>query len=128
MDKATQKRIIKSNYGRDFGWYVELDGKRIAELTKPEWDHNLQFWYAYTLTPLTKDESIRAKLHTKQFWEWTELVFRSREFGLVAPDAIGVLLPDGRVSARWLDLYSQLPPKTLWDKLLDWFRFWTSCW
>ena len=117
MDQAKQKRIIESDFGRDYGWFVELDGQRVAELTAPEWDEDMQFWFRYTLTPRTGDEGIRARLHTKEFWEWTELVFRSREFGLVAPNAFAVLLPDGRVSARGLDLYSELPPKTLPEKL-----------
>ncbi len=111
MEKITQKRIIESNYGRDFGWYVEEpDGKRLATLTEPEWDSAGQFWYFYKITPLV-EEAERSLLNTEPFWKRDDLVFRNLEFNLVAPNAFGSLRPDGRVRMRGLDLYSALPKK-----------------
>lgn len=35
-------RIIETNYGRDCGWYVEVNGQKIARLVDPKWED--MFW------------------------------------------------------------------------------------
>lgn len=105
MDKATRKRIVESDYGRKFGWFVESEGRRLATLTEPEWDSVAQFWYVYKLTPLTDSPEDHQRLASEGFWQRTDIVYRNREFDMLAPHVLAALKLDGRVAARGLDLY-----------------------
>ena len=83
MDKATRKRITESDFGRKFGWFVELDGKRLASLSSPVWDSLAQFWFLYTVMPLTDSAEERQMLKSVEFWKREDIVYRSQEFDLV---------------------------------------------
>src|SRR4051794_8155398 len=83
-------RIYESDFGRRFGWYLELDGERLAALTDPVWDGDGQFWHRYTMTPLGDLETAR-RLATPEFWYGGNLlrfVFENREFGTRVRDAL----------------------------------------
>ncbi len=115
-------RIVESNYGRDFGWYVERDGRRLAALTEPWWED--QFWFSYRVEPLTDDPATLEELRSDGFWQrFDRLVFRSREFGTAIPYAFPGGIPgqtvreSGRVSMRGLYVPVRCYP---WDSLLLW--------
>ena len=55
-------RIIETNYGRNCGWYVEVEGRKIARLSDPEFVD--MFWDSYRLEPLTDDPKTRRMLYT----------------------------------------------------------------
>jgi hypothetical protein len=113
-------RILESNYGRDFGWYVEAEGRRVAALTDCRWED--MFWDSYRLEPLTTDPA----LFSDDFWDRCDiLVFCNREFGGVAPNAFPSLRAGsaaretGRVHMRGLYLVVPCYP---WDCLFLWAR------
>lgn len=117
-------RILESNLGRDHGWYVEVEGRRLAVLTDCRW-HD-QFWESYHLEPLTNDPAELLLLFTDDFWGRSrELAFRSREFEEAVPDAYPsinagtVLKESGRLVVR--RLYLDVPCYD-WDSLLLWLR------
>ena len=39
------RELKKSNFGRDYGWYIEYKGTIIGELVDPQWAHLLVFVY-----------------------------------------------------------------------------------
>lgn len=118
-------RIIETNYGRECGWYVEVDGRKVARLVDPQWED--MFWVTYRLEPLTDDPQEKALLYTNEFWDSGKHVYRNCEFDEKAPDAFTCgspgtrLLEMSRISMRSLYL---VVPDYLWDSLLLWFRRW----
>ncbi|MDR3176115.1 MAG: hypothetical protein LBU06_06240 [Desulfovibrio sp.] len=104
-EQERRRQIIESDYGRMGGWYVEHNGRRIAALAEPQWED--MFWVSYAIEPLTEDaEERRQLLETDAFW-LTEFVYRSKQFGEVADNAMPALHPfisPGRVNMRGLYL------------------------
>jgi hypothetical protein len=125
-DRLTRRlRVIESNYGREYGRYVEHNGRQIAALTDPEWVD--QFWFRYRVVPLTADPADLEFLRSDACWNASGgAVFRNREFGDVAPSAFGqmnaveVLRETGAVAMRYLNLEATEYP--CWDWFLLWLR------
>ena len=70
LQKWRRKRELrKSNYGREYGWYLECEGKDVGELVNPEWVE--MFWTSYEI--ISYDDSI---VYNKDLW--TNCVFRYR--------------------------------------------------
>jgi hypothetical protein len=102
-------RILASDYGRDYGWYVETEGRRIAVLTDVQWED--MFWHSYRLEVLTTNLGEVENLYSDDFWRPRQaLLFRSREFREVAPFAFAggrpgsMLRESGRILVRGLYL------------------------
>lgn len=115
-------RIFETNYGRDAGWFVEWNGRRVAVLSDPHWA--AIFWYRYTVEWQTDDLAERQALQSIEpcLW-WGRLLFRNREFGKIAEHAFAAGPPqDGQVVMRGLYI-SQFGP-WLWEWLLLKFRRW----
>ena len=119
-------RIIESDYGRNYGWYVERNGRRIAALTDPVWDCESQFWFRYRVVPLSDDPADLAFLRSDACWNASgEAIYRNREFGEIACSAFGqigaaeVVCETGEVSMRFLHLWV---PDYFCDWLLAWLR------
>jgi hypothetical protein len=73
-------RLIKTDYGRSCGWYIEKDGEVISELNDCQYED--MFWQSYRLDIVTNSPDLRDKIMTNEFWQnFEELVFRNREFG-----------------------------------------------
>jgi hypothetical protein len=45
----------RSDYGRMYGWWLRLHGRRIAELNYRRWDCDSQFWHEYFVVPLSAE-------------------------------------------------------------------------
>ncbi len=71
-------RIIEADYGRTSGWYVEIDGRKLARLVDPQFED--MFWITYRLEPLTEDSTDRALLNSAEFWHSGKVVYRNCEF------------------------------------------------
>ena len=41
-----------TDFGRRYGWWLCVDGKRVAELDYVAWDTESQFWHIYQVLPL----------------------------------------------------------------------------
>ncbi len=124
MTVSRRLAIIEADYRRTGGWYVERKGRRLAALTdRLSYD---QFWDSYRLEPLADAPHEVARLFTDEFWDhFDRLVFRSRQFGEVAPHPLpsmrpgSVLRETGRLVMRGLYLHG---PSYRWDRLLHWWR------
>jgi len=114
-------RVFQSGYGREGGWYVEKDGWQFALLTNQRFEQ--MFWDSYAVEPLAADLADRERIASDPSWrDQSGLVFRSREFGIVAPTAFVagcVFSEPGRVLMRALYLY--IGPPTMWERF--WPRF-----
>jgi hypothetical protein len=123
-----RQRIIESNYGRDGGWVVEYDGQPVAILTEPRCLD--MFWHTYKIDVVTQDPRLREDLLTvPSFWDRPAIVWRSRLFGLVAPNAFvsgdGIrTLPftadGGHIIVRALCLTPPPEMRAWYMRLLDW--------
>jgi len=107
------------------GWLIEVDGRVVAELTEPMYVLGSQFWFSFVIVPVTVDPQERLQLLTGDFWATGKIVFRSRKFGVVAPNALPSMTPPcpetHRISVRGLHL--QLDPGPgLVDKVRDFFK------
>lgn len=73
--------IYRSDFGREYGWFVEWQGKRVAELIDPVWDWQSQFWHDYVLVPLTDEPAELAELYSPEFWHRGSLIYEHRKYG-----------------------------------------------
>lgn len=114
-------RIFEADFGREFGWYVEIDGRRTAELTDPRFED--MFWFNYAVTSLAEDEPTRAAIFTAAFWQRTDLVYRNRVTGEMVPNAFqgGAAQSRERPRVSMRALYSSLTPTGV-EEMLLWFR------
>lgn len=49
-----RERYRQMDFGRVFGWWLCLDGLRVAELNYRRWDSHSQFWHEYYLVPFSE--------------------------------------------------------------------------
>ncbi len=86
--------LWESNYGRDAGWKVEVDGRPVAVLTDCQWSD--MFWDSYRLEILDDGPKCGA-LDTDNFWGTADFCLRNLRFGDTATAPI-VRVPasDGR--------------------------------
>lgn len=75
------------------GWFIEIDGRRVAELTEPMYVSESQFWYSYVIVPATDDPQEKERLFSLDFWTSGKIAFRSRKFGAIAPHAFSSMTP-----------------------------------
>jgi hypothetical protein len=113
--------VFQTNYGRAGGWYVERDGRQMALLTGPRFEE--MFWVSYAVEPLIDDPVERERIGSDPSW-WLPpgLEFRSREFGILAPNAfvaLCVFSGPGRVLIR--ALYLHIGEPTTWERF--WLRW-----
>ena len=96
------------------GWLIEVDGRQVAELTEPMYVSGSQFWFSYVIVPVTTNPPEQAQLLTAEFWSSGKAVFRSRKFGIVAPNALPSITPPcpdtHRLSVRGLHLQMEPGP------------------
>ena len=115
--------IWETDWGRDSGWFIELDGETLARLTEPRWEE--MFWVSYRMEIMTDDSGIREQLKTEQFWteqfwdyaEDERPVWRNIRFGDVAEGVFpaGTPFPEpGRLTVRCLYLPLREP------SIIDW--------
>lgn len=73
----------RSNYGRDYGWHIEYEGKVVGNLTNPEFED--MFWFSYQLVP--KDKASEVILFDKDKWVHGRFKFRCRKLNKYAKNA-----------------------------------------
>jgi hypothetical protein len=109
------------------GWFVEIDGRRVAELTEPMYESGSQFWISYVIVPTTNDPEEKSALLSGEFWSSGKAVFRSRKFGVVAPNAFPSTAPPEPDTHRmqFRGLYVQLDRgPSLIEMLVKFFKRW----
>ena len=73
IDKAA---LLKSNYGRNFGWTVLRDDEPVATLSEPKRIDT--YWFRYKVEALVPEV-----LEDEEFWKG-DLVYRNRGTGDIA--------------------------------------------
>jgi hypothetical protein len=107
-------QLLKSNYGRDFGWYVELDGTVVGELTDPQWAE--MFWDSYAIKSVSPESD--SVLFDRSNWLHVRFRFRNRVLSGSAPGAFsgGSRIVEGRITMRGLYIRP-----TRWEGWAIWF-------
>ncbi|MBL8941956.1 MAG: hypothetical protein JNK45_02360 [Myxococcales bacterium] len=120
MKSTDRLRTFESNYGREFGWFLEKDGEIVAALVEPR--HEDQFWHSYKVEPVDAG-SLPAIIFDPEFWHTGHLVFRNRETGEVVRGALagGTIPTRERPRVTMRALYSHLRP-TLIERVTLWLR------
>jgi hypothetical protein len=107
------------------GWFIEVDGRRVAELSEPMYVSGSRFWYSYVIVPITADLKEKERLFSGEFWTSGKAVFRSRKFGVVAPHALPSMTPPNqdtyRISVRGLQVELD-PGPSLFEKMSKFFK------
>jgi hypothetical protein len=110
--------IYCSDFGREYGWFVECQGKRVAELVDAVWDVDSQFWHDYRMVPLTKDPQELAELNSHDFWYRGGLIYENRKYGIRVTHVLAGLLPDeddGKTVVHIRGLYLPVRFPLLWE-------------
>jgi hypothetical protein len=114
------RHLLASNYGRDDGWSVELDGRSVGELSDARFEE--MFWDSYAVSaahdsPIFDDAS----------WNACRFDFRNRRTGDVVTTAfVGGAAPfirHGRVHIRGLHLKDETSAERLWLRMLSLIAF-----
>jgi len=107
-------KLIKSNYGRNYGWFIELDDEIIGKLVNPVQES--QFWVSYQIIP--NDKNWELFLFNEVNWKQKDTSFRYKNIGFLeyAPSAFSnYKLTGDRISMRGLYI---LPNNVIEDKLI----------
>jgi len=67
--------LKKSNWGRSFGWFIELNGEIIGELVDDKFDD--MFWVRYTIVPYDGFEEF---LFNHQNWDESRFKYRNKHY------------------------------------------------
>jgi hypothetical protein len=122
VERRARLDLLESNYGRLFGWHVEVAGMPVAALLYSRFED--MFWDSYRIEPLVTDAEERHQmLHDGKWWHQKGLVFRNRRFHAVADGAFAggdVFTVDGRVIMRGLYLDGAAPD--CWERIVMWTR------
>jgi hypothetical protein len=119
MTRAERIRLFEANYGREFGWFVETNGRRVAALSDVRWED--MFWHSYAVHPLGEDPAESDEIFRAGFW--AQVSYRNRVTGDVVVD----VLPGGATPTRdnpriaMRALYVRLSP-TIIERALLWLR------
>jgi hypothetical protein len=68
------RALRRSNYGRDYGWFIELDGERVGELVDVKWED--QFWFSYRVVPA--NAACEEILLQKDLWDRDRFRFTNK--------------------------------------------------
>ena len=77
-------KLYKSNYGSNFGWYIEYKGQRVGELINVR--HEDQFWHSYDIISLDKETD--KILFNPENWDYSNFEFRNKVLSLYAKNAL----------------------------------------
>lgn len=99
--------LARTNFGRQSGWIVELDGCPIGQLT--DCVKTDMFWDSYAIAPIHAADT--SNLYNDELWNSAKFCFRNRESGEYANDAFCGGAPpfvkSGRILMRRLYLSPQ---------------------
>jgi len=74
--------LKKSNWGRSFGWYVELNGEKIGELSYNEFED--MFWVSYKIIPY---QGYEKQILDFQNWQACRFKFLNKHYPQYADGA-----------------------------------------
>jgi len=114
MSLTRAKLLIKSNYGRNFGWHIEFEGNVIGTLSKPI--STEMFWVKYTITPASTSSS--AILLNVNNWDQSKFNFRNIKLNEYANGAISCGIAEGMLENNIIEMRGlYLLPKGLMENI-----------
>ncbi len=120
-EKKMRIQLFETDYGHEYGWFVERNGERIATLSHPRYFD--MFWRLFTVEPIIQDTEKKRLLSTDEFWGDRFLLYRNCNLNIVTRNFIvrwNSDLPEGTVILRGYPIDD--PEPTLREKLLLFFR------
>lgn len=95
------RALRKSNYGRAYGWFIELDGQRVGELVDSHWED--MFWCSYQV--IAVDGACKEILSQDDLWNDGRFRFKNKQLLVYARHPFSASEPqDDRVNMRGLYL------------------------
>lgn len=121
MSSAARERrlfLLCTSGGRESGWYVECEGKKIAVLTDAKYFDI--FWVSYQVNLMEPGSKNAEQIQNPNYWLNAKPVFRNRETDEVVYKAFVVGSPviDGRLVVRGLYLGDFFDGPTLWERFI----------
>lgn len=119
LTRQLKDEILRSNYGRECGWLVLIEGQPVAELSDCRSEE--MFWDSYLVEPIGD----HPETLTEEFWYPDVHQLRNIRFTEFTVDAFGSFEPESnRVTLRLA--YIRIPPDpppppTRWERILSWF-------
>lgn len=71
-----RKEYEETDFGRRYGWWLCLRGRRIADLNYRCWDSDSQFWHEYRVFPF--DEAFAEIGYDRERWCQPDVALESR--------------------------------------------------
>ncbi len=96
-----KKELKRSNFGRDYGWYIEYEGKTVGELIDCKFTD--MFWCSYTIIPISnKWEHL---LFDEKLWENCKFKFRNRKYNKYAENAFsGFITSENLIKTKTVEM------------------------
>jgi hypothetical protein len=98
--KRWKQEAAESDYGRRYGWTVEVDEIPIGQLSYVRWDDNAQFWHEYRLE---LDGNNYHELRTDaNLWCKSNIALRNNRFrDIVIKEFLATPKPDKTIMVRF---------------------------
>ena len=114
MSLNRAKQLIKSNYGRDFGWHIEFEGNAVGTLSKPI--STEMFWVKYTITPASNSTS--EILLNVNNWDQCKFKYRNIKLNEYTNGGISCGIPEGMLENNIIEMRGlYLLPKGLIENI-----------
>jgi len=78
-----KKELKKSNFGRDYGWYIEYKGNIVGELVDCKFTDT--FWCSYKVVPI--NDEFKNIVFNEDLWQNSEFKFKSKQYDKYAENA-----------------------------------------
>ncbi len=104
-----QDPLETSNWGRNYGWFIEFEGEKVGELIHPIWED--QFWFRYEIVTYEGKADL---LHNMESWIACKFKYLNKHYLQYAPDGFsnGIIIEEGErktISFRALHLEKITP-------------------
>ena len=84
------RELRKSNWGREYDWYIEFEGEIIGELV--DYQYSQMFWDRYKV--ISKNKKWDSYLFEEKCWLEAAFKFKNKHYNLYVPNAFTGGLPD----------------------------------
>ena len=84
-----KKELKKSNFGRNYGWYIEYNGETIGELI--DWKSIDIFWCSYKIVPI--NDNWKNIIFNEKLWQNCEFKFKNKKYNKYAENAFSGFAP-----------------------------------
>ncbi|MGY3794890.1 hypothetical protein [Aquimarina sp. 433] len=91
-----KKELKKSNFGRDYGWYIEYEGKIVGELV--DWKLTDMFWCSYKVVPI--NDELKNIVFNENLWQNCKFKFKNKKYNKYAENAFSGFAPGSLMKTK----------------------------